>query len=89
VKRVRVRISGRVQGVFFRTSCAGRARSQGVAGFVRNLSDGRVEAAFEGSGSAVDAMVEWCRSGPPGATVERVDTAAEDLTGEAGFHIVG
>ena len=52
-KRVRVVVSGRVQGVFFRAECARRARKQEVGGSVRNLPDGRVEAIFEGSAPAL------------------------------------
>ncbi|HYU57189.1 MAG TPA: acylphosphatase, partial [Actinomycetota bacterium] len=63
-KRVRVFASGRVQGVGFRYVTAQRARAMGVGGFVRNLPDGRVEAAFEGEDEAVDALVEFVRGGP-------------------------
>ncbi len=88
-RRVHVVVSGRVQGVFFRTSCAGRARELGVAGFVRNLPDGRVEAAFEGPEEGVDAMVAWCRHGPEWAEVRSVETSVEELLGEPGFRIEG
>jgi hypothetical protein len=57
--RVRVLVSGRVQGVFFRASCAEEARRLGVGGWVRNRPDGRVEAVFEGDQSQVSEMVEW------------------------------
>jgi acylphosphatase len=60
----RVVVSGRVQGVFFRDSCQRAASSRGVAGWVRNCSDGTVEAWFEGAPDAVSSMVDWCRSGP-------------------------
>ena len=72
----RVLIDGRVQGVFFRNTCARRARSAGVAGWVRNRADGRVEAWFEGDAQAVENMVNWCREGPPGAEVTGVDVEA-------------
>ncbi|HXF71869.1 MAG TPA: acylphosphatase [Actinomycetota bacterium] len=87
MKRVRVLVSGRVQGVFYRATCAARARELGVAGWVRNLPDGRVEAAFEGEDAAVDAMVAWCREGPPYARVERVEVTEEQPLGEAGFRV--
>jgi len=64
VVRKRVVVAGRVQGVGFRASCAQRARAAGVGGTVRNLPDGRVEAAFEGSADAVDRLVSWCSHGP-------------------------
>jgi acylphosphatase len=85
VKRVRVIISGRVQGVFYRTTCAARARELGLAGFVRNRPDGRVEAAFEGPAPDVDAMVSWCRVGPQHARVEAVEVRPEPLAGDPSF----
>jgi acylphosphatase len=65
-------IAGRVQGVFFRASCADEARRLGVVGFARNLRDGRVEVVVEGDVDSVDALVEWCRHGPPNARVDDV-----------------
>ena len=85
MKRVRVRVVGRVQGVFFRAETSNRARSLGVAGFVRNLRDGTVEAAFEGDDDSVDTLVRWCRRGPDGARVESVETVEEEPRGEASF----
>ncbi len=89
VKRVRVIVSGRVQGVFFRATCAAEARRLGVGGFVRNLPDGRVEAAFEGADEAVDAMVGWCRRGPQLARVDHVEVRPEPLAGETEFRVRG
>ena len=88
MRRVRVSISGHVQGVFFRTSCAGLAERLGVSGWVRNVPGGGVEAVFEGSEPAVEQMVTWCREGPPHARVDRVRSEEESPTGEAGFRIV-
>jgi acylphosphatase len=89
VKRVRVTVSGRVQGVFFRATCARLARDAGLGGYVRNLPDGRLEAAFEGEQLAVDAMVEWCRTGPDLALVESVEAVPEDAVGETNFRVAG
>ena len=89
MKRVRVVASGRVQGVFYRASCARLARGLGLTGYVRNLPDGRVEAAFEGSDSAVDEMVAWSRVGPDLANVDRLDVVVEDPLGETGFRVTG
>ena len=75
--RRHVWISGLVQGVFFRQATRRRARELGLAGWVRNLPDGRVEAVFQGPPRAVEAMVEWCHQGPPSAIVERVESCAE------------
>ena len=82
-------VSGRVQGVFFRASCAERARRMGVGGWVRNRRDGSVEAAFEGDPSAVESMIAWCRHGPPGAVVETVEVTPEQPTGASAFAVAG
>ncbi len=80
-------VSGRVQGVFFRDSTAKAARSRGVAGWIRNLPDGRVEAFFEGSRDAVESMISWCRSGPRHADVDDVSVEWEPAQGESGFRV--
>ncbi len=71
--RVHLFVSGLVQGVFFRQSTVDEARRLGVAGWVRNLPDGRVEVEAEGERAAVEALVGFCRRGPPAAEVERVE----------------
>jgi acylphosphatase len=78
-------VSGRVQGVGFRYATRDRARSRGLAGHVRNLPDGTVEAVFEGAPDAVDALVAWCERGPAGARVDDVKVELETPTGEMGF----
>ncbi len=83
--RRRVLVSGVVQGVFFRQSCRGVAREEGVAGWVRNLPDGRVEACFEGPADAVSRVVAWCGHGPPEARVTAVEVRDESPSGEIGF----
>lgn len=65
-------IQGRVQGVWFRESMRREAERLGVTGWVRNTPDGAVEAVVQGSGEAVDALIEWARSGTPMARVERI-----------------
>ena len=87
MKRVRVVASGRVQGVFYRASCARLARGLGLTGYVRNLPDGRVEAAFEGHDEAVDEMVAWSGVGPDLAIVDHLDVLVEDPLGESGFRV--
>ncbi len=74
-------VTGRVQGVWFRGSCAEQARVLGVSGWAENLPDGRVEVVAQGDKEAVDRMVEWCRHGPPTARVTRVEVQYE-LPGE-------
>ena len=86
-QRVRVVVSGRVQGVWFRDSCRERARVERVGGWVRNRSDGSVEAEFEGHEDAVARMVAWCRQGPPRANVTDMTTAALEPIGEQAFRI--
>ena len=80
-------MSGRVQGVWFRDSCRRQAELEGLAGWVRNLPDGRVEAVFEGEKAAVDSLVQWCRTGPRLARVSGVELFDEDPQGESGFVI--
>ena len=84
-ERAHVYVSGDVQGVFFRDSTRERAEQLGLAGWVKNLPDGRVEALFEGPSQKVREMVRWCEQGPPHAAVENVDAdfdaAGEDFSG--------
>jgi len=87
VKCVRVEVSGSVQGVFFRETVRRAAEAQGVAGWVRNRSDGRVEALLEGDDAAVDSVVEVCRTGPEGATVQEVSVNAEEPADLTGFQV--
>ena len=81
----RLRIHGRVQGVFFRESMRLRAEQLKVTGWVRNRSDGSVEALVQGEPFAVDAMLEWARRGPNSARVDSVDVETADDEGD--FHI--
>lgn len=85
--RAHVLISGRVQGVCFRAYTVDEAAAVGVTGWVRNTSDGGVEAVFEGNRSAVEAIVAWCRKGPPAARVSNVEVVWGEPQGEQGFGI--
>lgn len=88
IVRRHVIVSGRVQGVFFRDSTQREARRLGVAGWVRNLGDGTVEAVFEGDAGAVDAMLDFCRRGPERARVDEVAVdAGQPQEGLQGFDI--
>jgi acylphosphatase len=87
--RAHLLIGGRVQGVFYRVSCAYEAQRLGLGGWVRNLPDGRVEAAAEGPREAVERFVEWCRHGPPHARVEGVELTWEQPRGESDFWVTG
>ena len=79
--RLALRITGRVQGVWYRAAMRAEARRHGVRGWVRNLADGGVEAVVEGDAAAVRVVVDWCRVGPPGAhvadVVERIEPAGD------------
>ena len=87
VRSVLVTISGRVQGVFFRASCADLARELGLCGSVRNLRDGRLSATFQGPDDAVDRMLAWCREGPPMARVDTVEIEDAPLVDATGFRV--
>ncbi len=80
--RVRLIIKGRVQGVWFRDSTRRKARSLGVAGWVRNRSDGSVEVLAEGPEGPVKALVSWCHNGPPYSEVSQVNESREEWSGE-------
>lgn len=85
-KAVRVRIHGRVQGVWFRAWTEEEARRRRLAGWVRNRRDGTVEAVFAGAPATVDEMVALCRKGPPLAVVTDLDVSPEDAVPTPGFH---
>ena len=88
MKQVHVRVSGRVQGVFFRAEARSRAESLGLSGWIRNELDGSVAAVFAGEPERVDSMVEWCRRGPAGARVDEVEvTERADESGD-GFRVL-
>jgi acylphosphatase len=87
VVRCRVVVHGRVQGVFFRDTCERVASGLGVAGWVRNRSDGTVEVVAEGERAGVDGLLAWCREGPPRARVDRLEITDEPVAGERGFRV--
>jgi len=80
--RAHVFVSGRVQGVFFRSETRREARRFNVTGWVRNLFDGRVEAVLEGDKENVEKLVEFCKKGSSGAVVTKAEVAFETYTGE-------
>ena len=80
--RAHVFVTGKVQGVYFRQNTKQVADRHGVSGWVRNLTDGRVEAVFEGDEMNVNEVIEWCHVGPPKAKVDDVSVKFEKHTGE-------
>ena len=85
--RRRVLVSGDVQGVFFRDTCRQEAQAAGVAGWARNLPDGRVEVCLEGAEDAVEKMIKWCHDGTRWSRVESVEVSDEEPRGNSGFSI--
>ena len=86
-KAVQVKVTGRVQGVAFRWEAQREAMRLGVTGWVRNEPDGAVAAHLEGDEEAVDAMVAWCRQGPPSARVRDVAVNTAGVSGARSFEI--
>ena len=87
-EQARVYVSGKVQGVFFRDATREKAEQLSLAGWVRNLPDGRVEALFDGPSETVREMVRWCEEGPSHAEVEDVDAEFEASGGDLeGFEV--
>jgi acylphosphatase len=80
--RAHVFISGRVQGVFFRSETRHEARKHGLTGWIRNLSDDRVEAVFEGEEENIRKLLEFCKQGPPGASVSSTDVSWQKYSGQ-------
>jgi acylphosphatase len=87
--RAHIRVLGLVQGVAFRAYTVDEARRLGVRGTVRNLPDGSVEAEAEGERSAVEALVAWCRRGPPAARVDGVQVEWLAFRGDLGPFRIG
>ena len=82
LKRIHIFVTGRVQGVFFRQSTRVMAIKNNVNGWVRNLGDGRVEIVAEGQESNIDALADWCKTGPANSRVDEFELVDEDFTGE-------
>ena len=81
-QRIRIFVTGKVQGVFFRQALKVVAKKNDVFGWVKNLQDGRVEAVLEGESERVNRLVEWSHGGPANARVEDVEIINEEFTGE-------
>ena len=82
-----IRVHGLVQGVFFRKSTREKALEFGINGYVRNCEDGTVEIFVEGDEKLINQFIEWCRKGPKGAKVDKVDIHGQPLKNISGFVI--
>lgn len=80
--RIYVRVYGRVQGVFYRVNTLNKARELGLKGYVRNMIDGSVEAVIEGDKERIDRLIEWMRTGPPLARVDKVIVEYQEYKGD-------
>ena len=85
---IRVRIHGRVQGVWYRGWASDEAQALGLPGWARNRSDDTVEAVFSGSADKVRTMVERCREGPPAARVDHIDESSETEAVAPGIRVL-
>lgn len=83
-----IRVTGKVQGVFFRSSACERAQSLGIVGFVRNEPDGSVYIEAQGKPDKLQKFVAWCHMGPAAALVRRVDVAASQLNDYTAFRVL-
>ncbi len=87
MKHLNIRVTGRVQGVFFRASTREKAQSLGISGYVENRRDGSVFISAEGQEEALQKLVEWCHEGPPRASVTKVELEEDKITRSNGFTI--
>ena len=81
-KRIRIFVTGKVQGVYFRQTLKVMAKKNDIFGWVKNLKDGRVESILEGNEEKVNRLVEWAHGGPASARVEYVEVQNEKFIGE-------
>jgi acylphosphatase len=87
IKCYSIRVSGKVQGVFYRASAYEKASSLSLTGFVRNERDGSVYIEAEGEQGKLESLVEWCRQGPPSAVVAGVEVKEESIKNFKGFEV--
>lgn len=87
MKTIAITITGKVQGVFFRQSTKEKATGLGISGIVRNLADGSVQVVCTGTNEQLDSLVNWCRKGPPRASVTHVEWEDQVLQYFSGFTV--
>jgi acylphosphatase len=88
MRQVKLRITGKVQGVFFRASTREKAQQLGITGWVKNEPDGTVAATGQGPDVQLQQWIDWCHEGPPQARVESVEVEAQPLTSFQEFEII-
>ncbi|MCX2576338.1 acylphosphatase [Pedobacter sandarakinus] len=88
MKHLNIRVSGKVQGVFFRASTKAVADQMGIKGFVKNKKDGSVTIEAEASSFILDAFVDWCKEGPEKAVVESVEMSEGEIKNFRNFEVV-
>ncbi|MEQ9426114.1 MAG: acylphosphatase [Cyclobacteriaceae bacterium] len=82
-----VRVTGRVQGVFYRASTKTKAQTLGLKGWVKNEQDGSVKMQIEGDEDKINQMIDWCHQGPSQASVDKVEVVDEELRGYETFEV--
>lgn len=82
MKRIKIKVTGNVQGVFFRKFIKDKASTLGLKGWSQNKMDGSVEAVVEGDDNALNILLSYCRQGPTGATIKEIKFQYEPYTGE-------
>lgn len=88
MKRAHILLSGRVQGVWFRANTKEKAEQLDLKGWVRNLSNGRVEIVFEGKKEVIEKAIEWCHHGPSFAKVKKVEIKWKEPEGYEDFKVL-
>lgn len=87
-KHLKIRVTGKVQGVFFRASTKAVANQMGINGFVRNEKDGSVYIEAEAEEFLLEELINWCKEGPDGAKVENVEMTESEIKNHQGFEIL-
>lgn len=88
VKRVKLLLTGLVQGVFFRVNAQDQAKKLGLTGYVKNLSNGQVEAVFEGPEDKIDDIIYWIKQGPASSRIDQLDIIQEKPANLTSFEII-
>jgi len=88
MKHINIKVTGKVQGVFFRASTKAVADQMGVKGFVKNEKDGSVYVEAEGEATILEMFVDWCKEGPEKAKVEQVEITDGEIKDYRNFEVV-